>query len=66
VKGDKKAFQELLHKAAELRGSRKFQFKCSVATTAANLIGLDLTAAMIERILSFRSTESSKSAMAST
>ena len=52
VKGDKKAFQELLHRAAELRGSRKFRFKCSVATTAANVIGLDLTERMIERLLS--------------
>src|SRR6202035_415230 len=60
VKGDKKAFQELLHRAAELRGSRKFQLKCFVATTAATVIGLDLTAAVIERILSFRSAESSK------
>src|SRR5581483_8311196 len=55
--GDKATFQELLRKAAELRGSRKFQFKCSVATTAANLIGLDLTASMMDRILNFRSAQ---------
>lgn len=54
VNGDRNGFHKLISKAAELRGSRQFRVKCSVAVAASNVFGVNLTSAIIEGALRFK------------
>jgi glycosyltransferase involved in cell wall biosynthesis len=56
IRGDKKTFRQLLGKAAELRGSRRFTLKCAMATASANAFGVNLTSTLVEGFLSLKHT----------
>lgn len=56
ISGDQKMFLELMHEAANLRGSPKFYLKCYLATLSVQLFGLKPTTALIERALRSRNS----------
>jgi glycosyltransferase involved in cell wall biosynthesis len=49
--GDREKFLGLMREAAELRGSLKFRLKCYVAVVCVKVLGLKISAALIERTL---------------